>query len=69
MPETSNEFPKALRDLLNKHNKEMPSNTPDFILAEFLCICLEAFNKSVCNRTAWYGEQLKPQSPPQTQQE
>lgn len=64
MPEQSTAFKKALRDLLNAHNKEKPSDTPDFILAEFLSICLEAFNKAVCSRRDWYDTQRKPEKPP-----
>lgn len=37
-------FEEELKELINKHSKENESNTPDFILAQFLNSCLEAFN-------------------------
>jgi hypothetical protein len=39
------EFTEDLRNLLNHHSRERGSNTPDFILAEFLEKCLEAFDR------------------------
>ena len=47
-------FQNELSELLNKHSKEKESNTPDFILAEFLTKCLGAFNHSLQQRTNWY---------------
>lgn len=47
-------FRKELEVLINKHSKEIDSGTPDFILAEFLCDTLNAFNKAVNTRTKWY---------------
>lgn len=40
------EFEKALTDLINTHSLEGESDTPDFILAEYLTGCLKAFNHS-----------------------
>ena len=34
---------------------ENDSNTPDFILAEYLCECLERFNSGIRERERWYG--------------
>jgi hypothetical protein len=49
----------SLRDeiarLLNRHSAENGSNTPDFLLAEFLTSSLEAFDTAVREREAWYG--------------
>jgi hypothetical protein len=47
-------FKDELRELINKYCKENGSNTPDFILAEYMDACLKAFNKSVNKREAWY---------------
>lgn len=44
------QFRLELKDLINKHSKENGSNTPDFILAEYLNKCLEAFNSAVMHR-------------------
>ena len=44
--------------VINKHSKENGSNTPDFILAEYLIECLRAFDKTTRLRTEWYGEKV-----------
>ncbi len=48
-------FVKDLEQLLNKHSLESGSDTPDFILAEFLTGCLETFNDTLTQRENWYG--------------
>ena len=48
------ELHKELSELLNKHSLENESNTPDFVLAEYLIDCLEAFDKATNIRTWWY---------------
>ena len=48
------EFEKELRDAINKHSMEIGSHTPDFILAEYLSGCLDAFDKAVTARRKWY---------------
>ena len=49
------EFRKELETLINKKSKENGSDTPDFILAEYLTDCLTAFDKAVNARKKWYG--------------
>lgn len=49
------EFEKELESLLNRYSKENGSDTPDFILAEYLIGCLENFNNIVGKRTTWYN--------------
>jgi hypothetical protein len=49
-----------LEDLLNGQSAENGSNTPDFILAEFLAGCLAQFNASVLSREDWYGHRHAP---------
>lgn len=49
------QFQKDLLALLNRHSKENDSNTPDFILADYLIGCLKTFNESVRKRELWYG--------------
>ena len=41
--------------VLNRHSAENASNTPDFILAQYLLGCLAAFGATVKARDAWYG--------------
>ena len=48
-------FRKELEILINKESMEGYSNTPDFILAEFLKDCLESFDKAVRHRDQWNG--------------
>ena len=40
---------------INRASAENGSDTPDFILAEFLTDSLAAFDKAVATREAWYG--------------
>ena len=48
-------FRKRLEELINEFSQENGSNTPDFILAQFLADCLGAFDKAVKEREEWYG--------------
>ena len=43
---------------INRANAESGSNTPDFILAEFLTACLKSFDDAVKMRDQWYGMKL-----------
>jgi hypothetical protein len=40
--------------IINRHNIEDGSNTPDFILADYLRDCLRAFNAATKERSRWY---------------
>lgn len=40
---------------INAHNAEAGSDTPDFILAEYLTDCLAAFDRAVTARAKWYA--------------
>jgi hypothetical protein len=44
-----------IRETLNRNCAENASNTPDYILAEYLLECLNAFDKAVKTRDSWYG--------------
>ena len=46
--------------VLNKHSRENFSNTPDFILAEFLIQSLSAFETASRAREKWYGYENRP---------
>lgn len=56
-------FRKQLQLLLNSVSMENRSDTPDFILAQYMTDCLEAFDRAVNRREAWYCRQ-SPQSTP-----
>ena len=51
-------FRKELENLINKYNLENKSNTPDFILADYLITCLKNFEKTSKRREKWYGKSL-----------
>jgi hypothetical protein len=53
--ESTDSFRKELESLINRHSKENGSNTPDFILAQYLDDCLGVFDKTVRHREQWYG--------------
>ena len=55
----SNTFEKDLENLINFHSKEHDSNTPDFILAQYLLLCLDVFARTVQAREDWYGKDQK----------
>ena len=42
---------------INKHSAENKSNTPDFILAQFLMTCLNAFDHAVEMRDRWHSNE------------
>ena len=51
-----NGFKRELESLINYHSQENNSNTPDFILAEYIMGCLDAFDKATNKRTKWYKQ-------------
>jgi hypothetical protein len=53
--ETPTEFERELRQLINRHSAENASRTPDFVLANYLLRCMEAFALAVHARDSWYG--------------
>ena len=55
-------FRDDLEKLINKYSRENGSNTPDFILAEYLCDCLAFFDKAVRRREQWYNRDPRWQS-------
>jgi hypothetical protein len=49
LPEKSS-FLLELQQLINKHSKENDSNTPDYILAQYLEDCLRSYAKAIKSR-------------------
>jgi len=47
-------FASELERLINKYSKEAASNTPDFMLAEYLELCLVTWNHVCSKRDRWY---------------
>lgn len=56
-------FRKELQKLINRESMENGSNTPDFLLAEYLADCLAAFDRVVSAREKWYGREPEPVCP------
>ena len=54
------EFERELTGVLNRFSQENASNTPDFILAQFLLGFLAAWNQGVQQRETWYGRDARP---------
>lgn len=46
---------KEIENVINCNSAENGSDTPDFILAEYLTDCLTAYDKAVVAREKWYG--------------
>ena len=49
-------FKEELEHLINTHSLENESDTPDFMLAEYILDCLRAYTKAVHARDKWYGD-------------
>ena len=45
---------RLLEKFINSNSWEQFSNTPDFILAEYLVDCLEAYEKAVTSNRQWH---------------
>jgi len=50
------DFEKELAELINKHGCDNEAKTPDFILADFLAMCLVNFAHMVQKRDDWQGD-------------
>lgn len=51
---------QEIASAINRHSVENGSNTPDFLLAEYLVGCLGAWNTATIARDKWYGVRLAP---------
>jgi hypothetical protein len=49
---------EKIRAALNSVSAENGSNTPDFLLAEYLISCLAAYERAVNARERWYGRDV-----------
>jgi hypothetical protein len=56
-------FEKELEQLINRYSVENASNTPDFILAQYVSGCLAVFATAVQQRETWYGRNAAPSAP------
>ena len=44
-----------IEEAINLHSLEQYSDTPDFILAQYLRRCLDNFNETMQTRDKWYN--------------
>lgn len=56
-------FEQELTALINRHCQENGSDTPDFILAQFMESCLRVFETAVQQRETWHGRDGRPRGP------
>lgn len=54
------QFHTELRQLINRLSLENDSMTPDWVLADYLIACLDAWNGTTAARESWYGRVPKP---------
>lgn len=59
-PSRGDAFRKELAQLLNRFSMENASDTPDYLLADYLIDCLRALDTAVRARERWYGREKKP---------
>ena len=52
-------FRDEIEHVINKYSRENGSDTPDFILAEYLANTLDVFDRTVRRREQWYGRGVK----------
>lgn len=55
-----NDLKTDIKNTINRHSAENGSDTPDFILAEYLIGALELFDATTQNREKWYGREPRP---------
>lgn len=49
------DFYDELVTLINKYSQERHSNTPDYLLADYMINCLTAYEKAVTRRDVWHS--------------
>lgn len=49
-----------IKDAINRHSRENVSDTPDWILAQFLIGCLETFEHAQRKRDEWHQPSAHP---------
>ncbi len=57
-PEKQLSFERELSELLNRYSKENDSDTPDYLLSEYLVKTLDALNAAIKARQVWNTRHL-----------
>ena len=60
------EFRKELEQLINRHSMENGSDTPDYILAEYMADCLAAFDRATQRRDQHMSADMPEPAQPET---
>lgn len=55
---------KKIEHVINECSAENGSDTPDFILSEFLTNCLWSFDRALQAREKWYGRPIPDRAKP-----
>ena len=55
MTNIDKDFIEELVTLINKHSIDNELNTPDFILAQYIILCLKGLKITVKKRSKWHG--------------
>lgn len=63
---TDTEFRRDVQTAINRASRENGSDTPDFILADYLGDCLKAWDRAVQAREKWYGREIRSIATPRT---
>jgi len=53
------QFREELQEVINAHSMEGNSDTPDFILAQYLTSCLAAFDQASRAKAAWENRSVE----------
>ena len=48
-------FEKELISLISRYSQENVSETPDFVLAEYIMGCMKVYEQTVKRRDEWFG--------------
>lgn len=48
-------FRQELTELINRYSLETVSDTPDFVLAQYLLECLGTYNRTIAQRKDYWG--------------
>lgn len=59
-PSRGDAFRRELASVLNRFSMENASDTPDFLLADYLIDCLRALDTAVRARERYYGREKQP---------
>lgn len=54
------EFVREIAAVCNRFSVENRSDTPDYMLAEFMTGCLNVYENTLCARAEWRNENRRP---------